>query len=174
MLNTGVQHSVPDGFAAFVDASSPTLLRAAWLLTGDWAGAEDLVQTALAATWTHWDTARQAPAAYTRRVMTRTYLRWRRRRWSGELAVAHVPDRAGLDVADEVAARRDLLAALATLTPQQRAALVARYFADMSESDTAAALGCSVGAVKSHTARALARLRAEPAVAAILHGGVSS
>lgn len=173
MLNTGVQRSVPDGFAAFVDGSYRTLLRNAWLLTGNWASAEDLVQTALAATWTHWASARQCPTAYTRQVMNRTYLRWRKRHWTGELATADLPERTESDPADEVAMRRDLQAALARLTPQQRAVVVARYFADLSEADTAAALGCSVAAVKSHTARALARLRAEPAVAAILRGGVS-
>jgi RNA polymerase sigma-70 factor (sigma-E family) len=172
VLNVGVQSSEPDGFRAFVDASSRPLLRSAWLLTGDWAVAEDLVQTALAATWTHWSAARQAPAAYTRRVMTRTYLRWRGRRWTGELATADLPEQVDNDAADAVAARCDLQTALATLTPQQRAAVVARYFADLSEAETAAAMGCSVGAVKSHTARALARLRSLPGVAEILRGGV--
>lgn len=87
-----MQLSEPDGFRAFVDASSRPLLRSAWLLTGDWAAAEDLVQAPLAATWTHWSVARQAPAAYTQRVMTRTYLRWRRRRWTDELPTADVPE----------------------------------------------------------------------------------
>lgn len=99
---------------------------------------------------------------------------WRRRRWTGEQPVDAVPDTVGGDEYERVDARRTLLTALATLSPQQRAAIVLRYFADLSEADTATALGCSVGAVKSHTARALARLRAEPAVADILHGGVSS
>lgn len=169
-----MRDSEPDGFRDFVDASSRTLLRSAWLLTGDWASAEDLVQTALAATWTHWLTARESPLAYTRRVMTTTYLRWQKRRWTGERAVGDLPDRVGADFADEIAARRDVVEVLALLTPQQRAAVVSRYFADLSEADTAAVLGCSVGAVKSHIARALARLRAEPRVADVLRGGVSS
>lgn len=174
MLNSGVQRRAPEGFPEFVDGSYRPLLRSAWLLTGEWASAEDLVQTALAATWTHWATARQAPVAYTRRVMTRTYLRWRARRWNGEVACADLPEGAAADPTDDVAARRDLLAALATLTPQQRAAVVARYFADLSEADTAAALGCSVGAVKSHLARALARLREQPRLAEVMRGGVTS
>ena len=164
----------PDGFREFVDASSRLLLRSAWLLTGDWSTAEDLVQTALAATWTHWAAARSAPAAYTRRVMTTTYLRWRKRRWTGELAVAQPPELSGSDGTEALAVRQDLLASLAVLSPQQRAAVVLRYFADLSDAQAAAAMGCSVGAVKSHTARALARLRTEPAVAAILSGGVAS
>jgi RNA polymerase sigma-70 factor (sigma-E family) len=173
VLNAGVGNSEPDGFREFVDTSSRALLRTAWLLTGEWASAEDLVQTALAVSWGHWSAARQQPAAYTRRVMARTWLRWRRRRWTGELASARMPERLGADPADGIEARQDLLACLSVLTVQQRAAVVFRYFADLSPEQTAAAMGCSVGAVKSHTARALARLRAEPAVAAVLRGGTS-
>lgn len=164
----------PPGFREFVDTASTPLLRSAWLLTGDWARAEDLVQTALAATWAHWANAQQAPLAYTRRVLTTTFLRWNKRRWTGELPAAELPERISDDPAEALAVRQDLLAALGMLTTQQRAAVVSRYFADLSEADTAAALGCSVGAVKSHLARALARLRAQPRVAAILEGGVSS
>jgi RNA polymerase sigma-70 factor (sigma-E family) len=163
----------PVGFREFVDAHSRALLRAAWLLTGEWAAAEDLVQTALAAAWPKWATITTSPEAYVRRVMTTTYLRWQRRRWTGEIATASPPDGSALDAADAVAARRVLLDALGALPRQQRAAIVLRYFADLSEADTAAAMGCSVGAVKSHTSRAIARLRETPSVADILTGGVT-
>jgi RNA polymerase sigma-70 factor (sigma-E family) len=155
----------PDGFREFVDANSRALLRAAWLLTGDWSAAEDLVQTALAAAWPRW-TSIDSPGAYVRRAMTTTYLRWTRRRWTGEIATESLPEHAVEDEHSE--SRQVLLSALATLPQQQRAAIVLRYFADQSEAETAAAMGCSVGAVKSHTSRAVAKLRTLPAVAALL------
>ena len=163
----------PEGFREFVDAHSRALLRAGWLLTGDWAGAEDLVQTALAAAWRRWDRAAVSPEGYVRAIMTTTYLGWRRRRWVGERPTDVLPDRAGSDAYAEVDARHAVLDCLAVLSRQQRAAVVLRYFADLSEAQTAAAMGCSVGAVKSHTARALARLRDEPALAAVFRGGVT-
>jgi RNA polymerase sigma-70 factor (sigma-E family) len=162
----------PAGFREFVDTNSRGLLRAAWLLTGDWAAAEDLVQSALAAAWPHWESIDTSPAAYVRRVLTTTFLRWQRRRWTGEVATGELPEVWALDSSEQLAERRVLLDALATLPRQQRAALVLRYFADQSEAETAAAMGCSVGAVKSHTSRAVARLRQIPAVAALLTGGV--
>lgn len=160
----------PDGFGEFVAANSRSLLRAAWLLTGEWAAAEDLVQTALVAAWPRWASVTD-PRAYVRRVMTTTYLRWQRRRWTGELAAGSLPESA--TDPDDVESRRVLLDALATLPRQQRAAIVLRYFADLSESDTAAALGCSVGAAKSHTSRAMAKLRSLPTVAALLEDEVA-
>jgi RNA polymerase sigma-70 factor (sigma-E family) len=160
----------PDGFGEFVAANSRALLRAAWLLTGNWSAAEDLVQTALAAAWPRWTTINN-PTSYVHRVMTTTYLRWQRRRWTGEVATESLPEvETG---SDDPESRRVLLDALSTLPRQQRAAIVLRYFADLSEADTAAALGCSVGAVKSHTSRAVAKLRSLPAVAALLEDEVN-
>ena len=75
----------PSGFREFVVARSPALLRTAWMLTGDQAAAEDLLQTALARTWPHW--ARIAdgqPDAYVRKVMVRVNASWRARRWNQE------------------------------------------------------------------------------------------
>lgn len=160
----------PDGFGEFIAANSRALLRAGWLLTGDWAAAEDLVQTALASAWPRWSTIAD-PSAYVRRVMTTTYLRWQRRRWTGERATGSLPE-VPVDPQD-ADSRRVLLDALASLPKQQRAAIVLRYFADLSEADTAAALACSVGAVKSHTSRAVAKLRSFPTVAALLEDGVT-
>ena len=171
MLYTDVMDE-PAGFRAYVDAHSRALLRAGWLLTGDWPGAEDLVQTALAAAWPRWASL-ATPDAYVRRVMTTTFIRWRRRQWTAEVPTAEPPERTGEDSFDQIAERQVLLDALATLSARQRAAVVLRYFADQSEADTAAAMGCSVGAVKSHTARAIARLREMPAIAEILTGEVT-
>jgi RNA polymerase sigma-70 factor (sigma-E family) len=174
---TGVEHlAEPDGFRPFVEARSSALLRAGWLLTGDWAAAEDLVQTALAAAWPKWDSLRRqdAPELYVRKIMVNTFLRWRQRRWNGEVATGKLPETAAYgDVYALVDARQSLLAALDRLPPRQRAVVVLRYFADQTESQTAEAMGCSVGAVKSHAAKALARLRDAPGLAEVMTGGVT-
>ena len=153
-------------FDDFVDASSPRLLRTARALIGDQGLAEDLVQTALAKTWFMWNSLRDplAAEAYARRILVRTHIRWWQRRWRGEEPAAELPDRIGID---EYAApdQRDLLRrVMAGLPARMRAALVLRFIADMSEEDAAAALGCSVGTVKSTVSRGLARLRDEGAL----------
>jgi RNA polymerase sigma-70 factor (sigma-E family) len=174
----GVGHPAePDGFREFVQARSGALLRSGWLLTGDWPSAEDLVQTALAAAWPRWTSLRRqdAPELYVRKIMVNTFLRWRQRRWNGEIATGRLPEMTAYgDVFAEVDARQALLAALDRLPSRQRAVVVLRYFADQTESQTAAAMGCSVGAVKSHAARALARLRDAPGLAELMTGGVVS
>ena len=175
---TGVEHlPEPDGFRDFVEARSSALLRSGWLLTGDWPAAEDLVQTALAAAWPRWASLRRqdAPELYVRKIMVNTFLRGRQRRWNGEIATGRLPERAAYgDVFALVDARQSLLAALDRLPARQRAVVVLRYFADQTESQTAAAMGCSVGAVKSHAAKALARLRDAPGLAELMSGEVAS
>ena len=163
----------PDGFRAFVEARSPALLRSGWLLTGDWPSAEDLVQTALAAAWPRWGSLDQAPELYVRKIMVNTFLRWRQRRWNGEIATGKLPERAYGDVFAQVDSRAALTAALDRLPARQRAVVVLRYFADMTEAQTAHAMGCSVGAVKSHAAKAMARLRDAPGLAELMSGGVA-
>jgi RNA polymerase sigma-70 factor (sigma-E family) len=175
---TGVEHlAEPDGFRDFVEARSSALLRSGWLLTGDWPSAEDLVQTALAAAWPRWASLRRqdAPELYVRKIMVNTFLRWRKRRWNGEIATGTLPEAAANgDVFAQVDARQSLLAALDRLPARQRAVVVLRYFADQTEAQTAAAMGCSVGAVKSHAAKALARLRDAPGLAELMTGEVAS
>src|SRR5262245_14628504 len=153
----------PAGFRDYVAARQRTLLRSAWLLTGDWHAAEDIVQTALVRVWPRWTrlTAAGDPDAYVRRAVINVYLSARRRRWHGEYAAAVPPDRP--DPADPYAAveLRDTLArVLPTLGRRQRAIVVLRYFDDLSEPQVAEVMGCSVGTVKSQAARALVRLRA--------------
>ena len=84
----------PQGFAQFVVARQRALQRTAVLLTGDWALAEDLVQTALAKTWPRWEriSGPDDPEVYVRRVMVNTWATWWRRRWRGEQASAAVPE----------------------------------------------------------------------------------
>lgn len=161
-------------FSTFVRLCAADLQRAAWLLTGDWSSAQDLVQTSLAKTWLRWSSIRRRDAqpAYVRRVMMTTFLAWRRRRWSCEVAVDQVPEPGAIeDLAGEVSQRAAVSEALRRLPKQQRAAVVLRYFADLTEQDTAYAMRCSVGTVKSHTARALANLRANGALQAAMVDG---
>lgn len=158
----------PDDFAEFVIARERALQRSAWLLTGDWALAEDLVQTALVRSWPRWERIRRRdnPEIYVRKVMVNTWLTWSRRKWRQEQASASVPDSpAPGDHAAETATRVAVQQALAALTPRQRAVLVMRIFDDMPETDVAKALGLAVGTVKSTTAQALARLRQDPRLA---------
>lgn len=161
----------PEGFAEFVAGRERALQRTAWLLTGDWAMAEDLVQTALVKSWPCWERImrRDDPELYVRRVMVNTWATWWRRRWRWEHASAAVPDRpAPGDMAAEVAVRVAVRDALGRLTRRQRAVLVLRVFDDLSEAQVASVLGCAVGTVKSTTAQALARLRDDPRLAALV------
>jgi len=149
-------------FRAFVLTAGDRLLRAAYLLTGSWAAGEDLVQTGLLTTWRHWSTLRDAAAAeaYTRTCMVRTASAWWRRRWTAERPTADLPESPGRERYDEVDDAQAVMAALALLTARQRAVLVLRFFEDLTPTQVAVTLGCSVGTVKSTTSKALARLRA--------------
>jgi RNA polymerase sigma-70 factor (sigma-E family) len=157
----------PDGFADFVAARSAALLRTAWLLTGDAGRAEDLLQTALAATWRRWRqvVAGGSPEAYVRRAIVTAYLSWWRRRWRGEVPTAGpgetLPSTTA-DVAAAVADRDAVRRALARLSPQQRAVVVLRYVEDLSVADTAGVLGCSQATVKVQAHRGLRALRVDP------------
>ena len=151
---------VDQGFAAFVRDRSAGLARTAFLLTADWYAAEDLLQATLVKVADRWTriAATGDPTPYIRKVMLHTAISWRRRRWHGELPTAAVPEVASRDDGFATADER-LRGALAQVPPRQRAALVLRYYDDLTEAETAAALGCSVGTVKSQTAKGLARLR---------------
>lgn len=158
-------------FAAFVETRERALQRTAWLLTGDRTMAEDLVQTALAKTWPHWERIRRRddPEVYVRRVMVNTWSTWRRRRWRREEAVDIVPDSvAPTDMATEVAVRVAVRSALGMLTDRQRAVVVLRIFDDLSEVQAAQVLGCAVGTVKSTMFAALAKLRDDSRLAELM------
>jgi RNA polymerase sigma-70 factor (sigma-E family) len=152
-------------FEEFVATRGQALHRTAYLLTGDWALAEDLLQTALARAYPRWGRiASDNPEVYLRRVLVNTWSSWWRRRWRGEVPTERLVDAAGPD--DYAAAdRRDAVqAALAGLPKRQRAVIVLRFHEDMTEAQVADALGISVGTVKSQTAKALAKLRADAAL----------
>lgn len=150
-------------FCEFVAARQHALLRTAYLLTSDHHAAEDLVQTALAKAYLSWHKLREPAAAdgYVRRIMVNenTSL-WRRASKRNERATEHLPERAAAtDSTQDVDTRDQMWALVQTLPPKQRAAVVLRYYEDLSEAETAVTLGCSVGNVKSQTSRAIAALR---------------
>lgn len=146
-------------FDGFVAARSRALLRTAYLLTGDHGLAEDLLQTALAKSWFAWGRISGPPEPYVRRVLVTTYTTWWRRRWRAEYPTGELPDRGVDDGTGAVDDRDALWRALGALPRRQRAVVVLRYYEDLSEAETAAALGVSRGTVKSQASRALAVLR---------------
>jgi RNA polymerase sigma-70 factor (sigma-E family) len=153
----------------FIGRNSRVLLRSAWLLTGNWASAEDLVQTSLLQSWLHWDAIKaDAPDFYVRRVLMNTFLSGQRRRWTRERPMAELPDRAAADELSSTELRHVIWRALSGLPAKQRAVVVLRYFDDLSEAQAAHVLNCSVGTVKSQTSRALARLRSIPELQSLL------
>jgi RNA polymerase sigma-70 factor (sigma-E family) len=168
----------PPDFEDFVRRRSGAMLRAAWLLTGgDWALAEDLVQAALGEVWRRWATVAdmEAPDAYAHKVMVNTCLRWRGRRWIGEIASARMPVTVtGTDGFAQVDVREALRHALRVLTVKQRAVIMLRYYEDRTEAQTARIMGCSVGTVKSQTAKAMAKLRQVPGLGDVLTGGTAA
>src|SRR5215475_3360327 len=148
-------------FRDFVTARSPALLRTAYLLGGDWATAEDLLQVAL--TKTYLAGLRlghiEAVEPYARRVLVNTSTSWWRRRWHGERPTEILPEGAAADQLEESLERDAMWRHVRALPNRQRAVLVLRYYEDQSEAETARLLGVSVGTVKSQTSRALATLR---------------
>ncbi len=151
-------------FEEFVAARGRALWRSAWLLTGDAQRAEDLLQTALMKCWRRWPSIHngQAVEAYVRRALVSTYTDWWRRKWTGEVPTEFLPESISTDEPDLTEDRRNLVQALALLPRGQRAILVLRYFDDLTEAQTAEALGITVGTVKSQSARAMATLRTSP------------
>jgi RNA polymerase sigma-70 factor (sigma-E family) len=157
-----------DDFTRFVVSRWRSLAHTAFLLTGDFHEAEDLVQTTLARVYPRWRRIRHETAEhYIRRALVNNNRTRFRRRRVVHLLLPHLPDTSL--VAGEAAGRPDeerdaLLRALADLPQRQRAVVVLRYWDDLSAEEVAATLGCSVGTVKSQASRALAKLRHHPAL----------
>lgn len=154
--------AVKPEFDAFVSARGRSLLRTAYLLTRDQGHAEDLVQEALTKLWFAWDRVDGDPEPYVRRIIVTTHASWRRRRWWSELVSDRVGDMPASNA--ETVTDVDVWSALGHLPPRQRAVLVLRYFEDLTEAETAASLGCTIGTVKSQHAKALRRLRLDSVV----------
>lgn len=146
-----------ESFETWARARQQTLVRWAYVVTGDFQRAEDLVQEALVRAAVRWDTLRDGnPDAWVRTVVFRDNVSWwrshRRERITDEPFARPA-------VTGDSEAAVVLQAALARLTRAQRAVLVLRFVADLSVADTAATLGVSEGTVKKQTSVALARLR---------------
>jgi RNA polymerase sigma-70 factor (sigma-E family) len=149
-------------FEEFFRSQAPALLRCAYLLTGDRYLAEDLVQDAFARTHRAWRRIQNEghADAYVRRAMYHLQVsRWRRRRMVEVLPALLPEPGGGRDLAADVAQRLAMRQALLALPVRQRAAVVLRFLEDRSEAETAEIMNCSVGSIKSHTSRGLARLR---------------
>jgi RNA polymerase sigma-70 factor (sigma-E family) len=149
--------AVRDDFEAFVAARYGALLRTAYLLTGDHHDAEDLVQQSLVKAVGAWGRVQGDPEPYVRTILVRQNIsRWRARRWR-ELSTDSPPETTAVEegTEDRIALHR----ALGSLAPRQRAVIVLRYYEDLTEAQTADALGISVGTVKSQSRDALRRLR---------------
>lgn len=150
-----------EDFAALVHACWPGLYRTAYLMLGNAAEAEDLVQTAFARTFASWHRVRslEAAPAYARTTMMNVAASWfRKKGWRNERPTATLPETVveGEDLTD----RHLLREALAVLPPRQRAMVVLRYYEDLSVAEVANTLGITTGGVKSQTSAALRRLRA--------------
>ena len=150
-----------DEYVAFVQPRMPQLRRAAYLLCGDWWRGDDLVQRALTDAYVHWARVRRAdsPDAYLRTILVHRFIDEQRAGWSRVKLVESPPEPGG-DHGVEPAVSVDLRTALARLPVRQRAVLVLRFLCDMSVEQTAEAMNCSTGTVKSQTAHGLADLRA--------------
>ena len=157
-------------FHTFVAARWAHLVRTAGLLTGDPGHAEDVVQSALVRVYSSWSRvsgARDVDAYVMRIVLNQNKDRFRRKRVAEQLT-AEPPEVPFRDPTADLAQRSALLAALTALPARQRAVVVLRYWEDFAESQVASILGCSVGTVKSQAARALAKLRVDANLAALL------
>ncbi len=146
-------------FRDYVTGHLAGLRRTAYLLCGDWHQAEDIVQTALTKLYLSWRRVRERGAldSYVRQIVVRTYIDEGRRGWRRERPTAQLPDSVGREELPDD--RMFLLRALAQVPSRQRAALVLRFWEDLSVEETAHALGCSEGTVKSSTARGLDNMR---------------
>jgi RNA polymerase sigma-70 factor (sigma-E family) len=148
-------------FRSFALAQRDNLRRQAYLLSGDWYEADDIVQKALTKAFAVWKRVDPVGApAYVRRIVVNVYLSHRRLAWvrrertSDEVPAARLdPPQEGVDL------RLAVVAALDRLPPRQRATLVLRYWEDLSVDDTAEAMGCSTGTVKSQCAKGLSKMR---------------
>jgi len=149
-------------FAAYLAARQPGLLRTAYLLTGNRHDAEDLVQIAFAKLYLSWDKVRDQGSmdGYVRRILVNEHNSLWRRAWKRREHAQEEPvlDRPVHDVTDD-GTGSELWELVQTLPRKARAVVVLRYYEELSEAETAAALGISVGTVKSQTSRALAALR---------------
>jgi RNA polymerase sigma-70 factor (sigma-E family) len=158
-----------DEFDRFVEDACPPLLRTVYLILGDAAAAEDVVQETLLRVARRWRRVRRMPhpQAYARRIAVNLALDERGARGREDLARdrhASTLQHSAADESGRVEQRADLIAALSRLSPRARAVIVLRYYGDLSEAQVAQTLDCSVGTVKTTASRALANLKEQGVV----------
>lgn len=148
-------------YVGFVRARAVTLRRMAYRLCGDWHAAEDLVQRTFVLLYRYWRQANAASSldAYVRKMLVNVYLEDRRAWWSRRVTPSAEPRAEGDSTDAGAESRLDLMAALARISRGQRAVLVLRYWEGLDVAETAEALGCSPGTVKSQTSLGIAALR---------------
>ncbi|WP_345475220.1 SigE family RNA polymerase sigma factor [Actinoallomurus oryzae] len=148
-------------YTAYVAARLPWLQRVAYLLCQDWDRADDLVQVALTRLYVRWNRASSVENldGYTRTVLVRVFLAEQRTGWWRRVSVREPPEPDPDSDSADHDGDLDLRAALRELAPRQRAAVVLRFYCDLSVEQTAAVLNCSTGTVKSQTSRGLTALR---------------
>ena len=150
-------------FAEYVSARSAALHRAAYLMVGDVGLAQDVVQEALIRTHGAWSRLHAASnaEAYTRKAIATITIDWSRRKArSVELASSRPPEKSTPGHADRVEDHTWLWQCLLQLPARQRVAIVLRYYEDLTEAQTAEAMGCAVGTVKSTVSAGMVKLRA--------------
>ena len=148
-------------FEEFASGAVTRLYRAAFLMVSDHHHAEDLAQEVLARVYAAWPRISGDPHGYAYRVLANAVAnqrRWRSRHPERQFEPAD-SERSAASWDDGVVERHELVEALRALPPRQRAVVVLRYYADLTEVQTAQALNVSTGTVKSQNAKALARLR---------------
>jgi RNA polymerase sigma-70 factor (sigma-E family) len=150
-------------FRDYVRERSRALLRTAYLLTGNRADAEDLVQSALAKTYLAWDRIQDRGAldGYVRRAMVNTHISWWRRRRVDEFPTDEIPDQAAAEHGVSSDIQESLRRAVDRLPQRMRAAVTLRFYEDMTEAEIADVLGISLGTVKSTVSRGVAKLRTD-------------
>ena len=146
-------------FADYIAARLEALRRLAFLLCQDWHGADDLAQAAAIKAYMHWARAARADNtdAYVNAILVREFLHERRSGWARRVSLTEPPELAASQADHD--GSLDLQSAVAALPPRQRAVLVLRFYCDLNIYQTAEALGCTPGTVKSQTAKALGSLR---------------
>lgn len=150
-------------FVEFVETAIPSLRRTAYLMSGDWHKADDVLQDTLYKLYLAWPKVQRTanPFSYARRMLINVAYDGGRRPWRREVAIAEIPEPAVPygDFAPGHADRDEVLEALRALAPRQRACVVLRYYEDLSVEQTAELLGCSEGTVRSQASRGLDSLR---------------
>jgi RNA polymerase sigma-70 factor (sigma-E family) len=154
-------HGDDSDFVEYVSARLARLHRAAYFMCGDAHRADDLVQATLVSLYAHWKHARTAENldGYVHRILTRRLIDEQRSRWARVILRDRLPETVAVPAVEPDADHDTVVAALRRLPVGQRAVIVLRYYSELSVEETATALGCSVGNVKSQCSRGLATLR---------------